>query len=335
VRSGELGAAETSTICCTPRSISFVDQPNQGSRTIAQPVRFAAPVAVGANVTGVPVGRERTVSAAAMASGQMVACEAGQVEDLRALDCAASSSGAGSGRAPIFADQREDQIPMRVAVVHSEQQLRKPGAEVLGEHLHVAPSELLRRPAAAMASPPAPDPHHAPAKRESRRSKRGGPGGPPPDGALPARGPFIPAVEITEATAAPMYTAGPSRGSHVGSASGAKASCANVGDSASAELAAPMRVGMRSRLDHVRTRRGPVRLGAASANHPRSDDALFAAGRAADVAAALVLLVLGAAVASVIVDGWMNGPRRGRAPSGWRGRPAPLSSSGAIALAGA
>ena len=46
----------------------------------------------------------------------------------------------------------------------------------------------------------------------------------------------------------------------------------------------------------------------------------------------LVLLVLGAAVASVIVDGWMNGPRRGQGAVWWRAARPPLSSSGAIAL---
>jgi hypothetical protein len=44
----------------------------------------------------------------------------------------------------------------------------------------------------------------------------------------------------------------------------------------------------------------------------------------------LVLVVLGAAAAAAILDGWMNGPRRGHGAFWWRATRPPLSSSGAI-----
>jgi hypothetical protein len=44
----------------------------------------------------------------------------------------------------------------------------------------------------------------------------------------------------------------------------------------------------------------------------------------------LVVLVLGAAAAAAVIDGWLSGPSRGRGPAWWRAMRAPISSRTAI-----
>ena len=103
--------------------------------------------------------------------GQMVAGDARKVEDLRA-----PRFGENAGRPadqiapPLVADQREDQVAVRVDVVHGDQQLAEAGlAEVLRQHLRVAAAELGGRRLLQLRRAADQIPHHAPGVVDRRR----------------------------------------------------------------------------------------------------------------------------------------------------------------------
>ena len=167
-------------------------------------------------------------SAAATASAQMIARHAGEVEHLGAARVRRLAGRPPDQIAPpVLADQREQQIAMRVGVVHGDDQLAETGlAEVLGQQLGVAPPELRRRRPLQLRRAAHQIPHHAPAvvdrmaRTTSARAARATTTAPTdrrpfaPPAIQPSTSATIPAAPSTSST---------SRGSQVGSASGANA----------------------------------------------------------------------------------------------------------------
>ena len=126
---GDSGAADTRSICSTPRSASSSSSADERRRPIAQPVRLAPPVPVGRKLDRVGVGRQRHRQRAGHGVRQVIPCppRSGRSPSARRSSAAAAVGRRNNSRAGLRR-QGDDQIAVRVEIVRGDHELAEPAA---------------------------------------------------------------------------------------------------------------------------------------------------------------------------------------------------------------